>query len=70
MFSRKNQVLYRLAGKEYNIPKSKIADRISVRVLMGTVSGPNRYLNVQKEEELCYSIGLPRSDFDGAAFLE
>ena len=63
----KKESSIRFAGKEYNIPKSTIADRISGRVLMGAVSGPNRYLNVQEEEELvhflleCASIGYPRS---------
>ena len=57
----------RKAAKEYDIPKSTIADRISGHVLMGAVSGPNRYLNAQEEEELvhflleCASIGYPRS---------
>ena len=35
----------RKAAKEYDIPKSTIADRISGCVLMGAVSGPNRYLD-------------------------
>ena len=57
----------RKAAKEYDIPKSTIADRISGRVLMGAVSGPNRYLDAQQEEELvhflmeCASVGYPRS---------
>ena len=57
----------RKAAKEYDIPKSTIADQISGHVLMGAVSGPNRYLNAQEEEELvhflleCASIGYPRS---------
>ena len=57
----------RKAAKEYDIPKSTIADWISGRVLMGAVSGPNRYLDAQQEEELvhflieCASVGYPRS---------
>ena len=57
----------RKAAKEYDIPKSTIADQISGHVLMGTVSGPNRYLNAQQEEELvhflleCASIEYVRS---------
>ena len=63
----KKNTSIRKAAKEYDIPKSTIADRISGRVLMGAVSGPNKYLNVQQEEELvhflleCASIGYPRS---------
>ena len=63
----KKDTSIRKAAKEYDIPKSTIADRISGRVLMGAVSGPNRYLNAQQEEELvhflieCASIGYPRS---------
>ena len=59
----KKNTSIRKATKEYDIPKSTIADRISGRVLMGAVSGPNKYLNAQQEEELvhflleCASIG-------------
>ena len=42
----KKNTSIRKAAKEYDIPKSTIADRISGRVLMGAVSGPNKYLNV------------------------
>ena len=57
----------RSAAVEFDIPRSTLSDRISGRVLMGAVSGPNRYLNTQQEEELvhflleCASIGYPRS---------
>ena len=63
----KKDTSIRKAAKEYDIPRSTIADRISGRVLMGAVSGPNKYLNAQQEEELvhflieCASIGYPRS---------
>ena len=57
----------RKAAEEYDIPRSMLADRISGCVLMAVVSGPNRYLNAQQEEELvhfllqCVLIGYPRS---------
>ena len=63
----KKNTSIRKAAKEYDILKSTIADRISGRVLMGAVSGPNKYLTAQQEEELIHflleyaSIGYPRS---------
>lgn len=57
----------RCAAELYAIPKSTLSDRISGRVVMGSVSGPAKYLTTQQEEELvyflleCASIGYPKS---------
>ena len=63
----KDGLSVRRAAEVYNVPKSTLGDRISRRVLPGSVSGPVRYLSDREEDELihflleCASIGYPRS---------
>ena len=57
----------RKAAEEYNIPKSTLHDRLSGKVMFGSVSGPTKYLSDVEEEELvqfllgCSSIGFAKS---------
>ena len=57
----------REASELYGIPKSTLYDHVSGKVKPGGTSGPERYLNVQEEEELvnflvgCSQIGYPRT---------
>ena len=53
----------RLAAEKFNIPRTTLGDRISGRVLPGSVSGPPKLLTDDEESELegfifhCGSIG-------------
>ena len=66
----------RCAAELYAIPKSTLSDRISGRVVMGSVSGPAKYLTTQQEEELVYfllesaSIGYPKSRLQVIAMVQ
>lgn len=42
----------RRAALDYGVPKSTLGDRVSGRVLPGSVSGPSTYLTAEEEEEL------------------
>ena len=56
----------RKAAEHYDVPRSTLNDRIQGKVIHGSHSGPSRYLNDAKEEELVLfllrssSIGYPR----------
>ena len=57
----------RRAALQYGVPKSSLGDRISGRVKPGAVSGPQKYLSTEEENELvrhlsrCASIGYAKS---------
>ena len=57
----------RRAAVEFGVPRSTLGDRISGRVTHGTVSGPQRYLSDDEEEELvrfllgCASVGYAKT---------
>lgn len=57
----------RRAAELYNIPKSTLHDHVSGKVEFQARSGPDPYLSVEEEEELCNflaqvaSIGYPRT---------
>ena len=57
----------RKAAELYGIPKSTLHDHATGKVLESSVSGPERYLSVYEEEELCNfligcsEIGYPRT---------
>ena len=54
----------RREAKEYNVLKSTLHDRLTGKVMFGSVSGPTKYLSDVEEEELvqfllgCSSIGF------------
>lgn len=60
----------RKASLRYGVPRSTLGDRISGRVLPGSVSGPPRLLNDIEEKELedfiyhCSSIGYGKTRKD------
>ena len=55
------------AAMEYGVPRSTLGDRVSGRTSHGAVSGPQRYLSEDEEEELgwfllgCASVGYPNT---------
>ena len=42
----------RYAAEKSGVPNSTLHDRVSGKVQHGTISGPDPYLTVEKEEEL------------------
>ena len=60
-------VTIRRAAEEYNIPRSTLHDHVSGRVLLGSKSGPQKYLSDDEENELadflrdCSRIGYART---------
>ena len=72
----KDGLSVRRAAEVYNVPKSTLGDRISGRVLPGSVSGPVRYLSDREEDELihflleCASIGYPWSCLEVIAIVQ
>ena len=59
-----NKCSVREASEIYGVPKSTLHDRISGKVIHGSRSGPERYLNDTEENSLvkflykCSSIGF------------
>ena len=62
--------------REYDVPTSTLGDRISGRMLPGSVSGPGKYSSSSEEEELarfllqCALIGYPRSCQEVIAIIQ
>ena len=54
----------RRAAEEYNVLKNTLHDRLTGKVMFGSVSGPTKYLSDVEEKELvqfllgCSSIGF------------
>ena len=42
----------RRAAELYNVPRSTLYDRVSIKVMHGARSGPQPYLSVEEEEEV------------------
>ena len=61
-----NEMTVREAAAQFGVPKSTLHDRISEKVQPGSVYGPLRYLDEEKEEELvrwiegCAQIGYAK----------
>ena len=57
----------RRAPEEYNMPRSTLHDRVSGKVVLGSKSGPCKYLDSNEEAELanflsgCSAIGFSRT---------
>ena len=64
---QKGECTIRQAAEVYQVPKSTLSDRMSGKVIHGTISGPQRYLSDTEENSLvkflckCASIGFARS---------
>ena len=64
---QRGECTVRETAEMYQVPKSSLHDRISGKVIPGSCSGPERYLNDTKENSLvtflhkCASIGFARS---------
>ena len=57
----------RRVAEEYNVPRSTLHDRVSGKVVLGSKSGPRKYLDSNEEAELanflsgCSAIGYSRT---------
>ena len=66
----------RLAAEKFNIPRTTLGDRISGRVLPGSVSGPPELLTDDEESELegfifhCASMGYGKTRKDVISLVE
>jgi len=47
-----NGLIVRRAALEYDVPRATLGDRVSGKVLAGSKSGKQRYLDDDEEEEL------------------
>ena len=60
----KGRFTLRKAAEMYNVPKSRLWDRVSGNVSFGAHSGPPRYLNDIEEEELVtFLVGSAKIGF-------
>ena len=65
-----------LAAEKFNIPRTTLGDRISGRVLPGSVSGPPKFLTDDEESELegfifhCASMGYGKTRKDVISLVE
>jgi len=71
-----NGLSVRRAALEYDVPRATLGDRVSGKVLAGSKSGKQRYLDDDEEEELVrflinYArIGYPRSRLEVLAIVQ